>query len=88
MTDLNQTIEIDRIILTDLKLNPDQAQRIRKLVEFELSNLIQNRGLLLPSGSREISSLRLEGFDLSGSQGEVELARIIARGIEQSIVNL
>ena len=79
------TIEIDRIILTDLGVTPDRAERIRTLVEVELQLLLERE--VLPRGTvgGEISHLHVPTMQLAEHNSDQHLASGVARRIAQGL---
>jgi hypothetical protein len=76
------SIEIERIILTDLGVTPDRAERIRVLVEIELQRLLtRGEGLDGLTGG-EIHHLAAPPMHVANAHDD---DRHIANGVAQSV---
>jgi hypothetical protein len=80
------TIDIDRIILTDLDVTPDQAEHIRALIEAELLNLLGREGLPehLASGG-EMAHLIAEPMHMAAAHNDRHLASGVAQHIFRAL---
>ena len=79
------SIEIDRIILTDLGVTPDRAEHIRALVGTELRRLLmQGEGLEGLAGG-EIRHLAAPSMHLTNARDDHHIANGVAQSIAQAI---
>jgi hypothetical protein len=85
MNEPNLIIDIDRIVLTDLNVTPDQAERIRGLVEAELGHLLTRGNFVDSVGNIEVAHLKAPTIHLGGLHNDNRLANGIAQGIAQSL---
>ena len=79
------SIEIDRIILTDLDVTPDRAEHIRALVGTELCRLLaQGEGLEGLTGG-EIRHLAAPSMHVTDARDDHRIANGVAQSIAQAI---
>jgi hypothetical protein len=79
------TIEIDRIILTDLGVTPQRAERIRALVEAELQRLLAQEGWPEGLAGGEVDHLDAPTMHLAQPHSDVRLASGLAQSIAQTV---
>jgi hypothetical protein len=82
------TIDIDRIILTDLDVTPERAERIRALIEIELQRLLDGQGVVDGLAGGELPYLPAPPLALSGQNNDLHLAGGLARSVAQSLRGL
>jgi hypothetical protein len=79
------SIEIERIILTDLGVTPDRAEHIRALVGAELRRLLaQSEGLEGLTGG-EIHHLAAPSMHVTNARDDHHIANGVAQSIAQAI---
>lgn len=78
-------VDIGRIILTDLDVTADRAERIQAMVEVELQRLLEREGL--PDGltGSDVSYLSAPMLHLPESQSDSYLANRLAQRIAQAL---
>ena len=79
------SIDIDRIILTDLELSPDRAESIRDLLQIELQRLLENENIPDNITSGEISGMDTQDLDLNETQSDLYLANSLALSIVRTL---
>jgi hypothetical protein len=85
MSDLLHTIEIDRIVLTDLGVTPDRAEHIRALVEVELQRLLEQGGWPNGLAGGEVDHLEALPMHLVQPRSDSRLANSLAQSIAQTV---
>jgi hypothetical protein len=88
MRDPAHTIEIDRIILTDLGVTPDRAERLRALVEMELQRLLAQDGWPDGLANSEVGHLDALPVHLAGPHSDSRLASGLAQNITQTLQSM
>jgi hypothetical protein len=79
------SIEIERIILTDLGVTPDRAEHIRALVETELQRLLtRGEGLDELTGG-EIHHLAAPPMHIANAHDDGHIANGVAQSVAQVI---
>ena len=79
------TIEIDRIVLTDLGVTPERAERLPALVEVELQRLLAQDGWPDGLASGEVNHLEAPPMHLAQPQTDSRLANGLAQSIAQTV---
>jgi hypothetical protein len=85
MSRLVHTIEIDRIVLTDLGITSERAERIRTLVEVELQHLLAREGMVDGLAGSDVPDLQVSTLHLPGHNNDRRLAGGLARSITQAL---
>lgn len=85
MSNPMHTVEIDRIVLTDLGVTPQRAEGIRALVEVGLQRLLERDGL--PDGliGGEVAHLTAPTMHLAEPHSDSRLADGLAQGLAQAL---
>ncbi len=80
------TIEIERIVLTDLGMNSERAERIRTLVEAELGSLLGRGGMpeSLASGG-EVDHLAAAPMHIATAHNDRHLASGVAQQVFRAL---
>ncbi len=73
------TFELDRLVLTDTGLTPEQAQRLRGWLEVELRRLLVQEPGLAGLGGGEWMALSVPSPAARAGESEQQLARRVAR---------
>ena len=76
------SVAIDRILLTDLDLQPSDAERLGALIEAELKSLVEREGL--PNGRQPMADHGVS-LDLSNHLKEQQLARSVATRLWEAL---
>lgn len=79
------TLEIKRIVLTDLALTPDRAEQIRALVEVELQRRLERGGWLDDLSAGEVSHFEAPAMQVDQSDGDDPLAHGLAKSIAHAV---
>jgi hypothetical protein len=79
------SVEIDRIVLTDLDVTPDRAERIRALVEVELQRLLEQGGWPDGLAAGEVDHLEAPALHLAEPHNDSRLANGLAQSIAQTV---
>ena len=85
MSDPAHTVEIDRIVLTDLDVTPDRAERIRALVEAELQHLLAQDGWPDDLAGGEVHHLDAPTMHVAEPHSDSRLASGLAQSIAQTV---
>jgi hypothetical protein len=79
------TIDIDRLILTDLDVTPDRAERIRAWVESALQRLLEGDGWPDAFADNAVSYVNLPTIHLDELHSDRDLANRLARSIAETL---
>lgn len=85
MNNAMHTVDIERIVLTDLDVTPDRAERLRALVEAELQRLLVQDGWLEGLASREVDHLQAPPMHLAQPLSDSRLVSGLAQSIAQTV---
>jgi hypothetical protein len=81
-------IHIDRIVLRDLDMDPDRAERLRTSLVSELNRIIIQEGMPEGIAGGKISQISAPAIDVPASGSERQMAGSLARSIHRSIMGL
>ena len=73
------TIDIDRLMLTDLDVTPDRVERIRAWVEAEVRRLLEGGGWPHEFADSAVSYVNLPTIHLDELHSDRDLAHRLAR---------
>ncbi|MHC4204646.1 MAG: hypothetical protein ACYSTT_08340 [Planctomycetota bacterium] len=76
-------VDIERIVLSDLALPPERAERLRGLVGQKLQHLLEQEGLADGLVNREVSDLSVPMIHPAEMQSDNRLASSVAQRIAQ-----
>ena len=79
------TIDIDRLMLTDLDVTPDRAERIRAWVEVEVQRLLEGDGWPDELADSAVSYVNLPTIHLDELHSDRDLANRVARSIAEAL---
>ena len=85
MNEPTVTIDIEHLILTDLEVTPERAERIRTLVAVELKRMLEGEGGLDGLSDNSVSYLNLPTIHLDELHEDNDLAQSLARSIAQTL---
>ena len=85
MSDPAHTVHIDRIVLTDLAVTPDRAERIQALLEVELQRLLAQQGFTDNLTGRDVPHLEVPTTHLAEPLDDRQLAQGVAQSIAQAL---
>jgi hypothetical protein len=88
MSNRGHTVEIDRIVLTDLGVTPDRAEHIRMSVEVELQRLLERDGWPDGLAAGEVPHLDAPEIHLAEPDSDSRLANGLAQSIAQSLQSM
>lgn len=80
-------IDIDRIVLTDVDVVPDRAERIREMIEVELQCLLERQGLSDSMVSRRVSYLSAPTLEVTETPSDDQFAIKLAQSITHAMRN-
>ena len=77
------TVDIDRLILTDMGIPPERAEQLRARVEIELQRCLER----MPPSRESIGNapIRVPPISVAGPVNNGQLASHIAKGIARSM---
>jgi len=78
-------VDIERIVLTDLVLPPERAERLRGLVALELQHFLKQEGLADGLVNREVSDLSVPMIHPAEMQSDNRLASTLAQRIASAL---
>ena len=78
-------VDIERIVLTDLVLPPERAERLRGLVGQKLQHLLEQEGLADGLVNREVSDLSVPMIHPAEMQSDNRLASTLAQRIASAL---
>lgn len=78
------TVDIERIVLSDLDVTPARAERIRAMIELELQHLLERQGLPAERGVN-IANMSTPALHLTEIQNDLHVARSLAQSITQAL---
>jgi hypothetical protein len=78
-------IDIDRLVLTDLDVTPERAERIRALVEVELQRLLVRDGVADGLNEDDVPYLQTPALPLARHNSDQELAGGLAQRVAQAL---
>jgi len=78
-------VNIDRIVLTDLALPPERAERIRGLVGQKLQHLLEQEGFADSLVDSEVSMVNVPMIHPAELQNDTHLASTLAKRIASSL---
>lgn len=79
------SLDIDNIVIDDLEISPNRAERIRELVRIELERILEREGLSGRGTNGRLSSIAAPALGPSDLTNDTTLARGIALRIARSI---
>lgn len=80
-----QVLTIDRIVLSDLGVAPERAERIRALVEVELQRLLERKGWPDGLAGGEVRHLDAPEVRLAKPHSDSHLAGNLAQSIARAL---
>ena len=83
MSEIN--IEIDRIVLTGLRVPPERAEHIRALVEVELQRLLEGGGRFDRMDGGEVLHMEASAINMTEPHNDARLASGLAQSIAQAL---
>ena len=85
MSEPAHTLHIDRIVLTDLAVTPDRAERIQALLEVELQRLLTQEGFTDNLTGRDVPDLEVPTTHLAEPHSDRQLAQSVAQSLAQAL---
>jgi hypothetical protein len=79
------TIDIDRLILTDLDITPERAERIRVLVEVELQRLLARDGMADGLAEGDVPYLQAPALTLAAHNSDQQLVGGLVQRVAQAL---
>ena len=79
------TLEIDRLNLDGFDLTPRQAERVRRLVQTELQQVLAQDAAPTQAATRQVDRLPPVSLNWQPVQGEQALATGIAQHVAQAV---
>ncbi len=78
-------VDIERIVLTDLVLPPERAERLRGLVGQKLQHLLEREGLADGLVNSEVSDLGVPMIHPAELQSDTHLASTLAQRVASAL---
>lgn len=88
MKDRKHILRIERIVMTDIGVAPERAERIRSLMEVELQRLLNRDGMPGGLSSGRVSNLTVPAIRLSPPHSDTRLAAGVSHSISQALQGL
>lgn len=82
------TVDVDRVVLDGLEMTPEQAERLRPLLEAELRDQLERGASLGRLAGVEVLRIEAPAVDLGRSAGEERLAAGLAGSVGEALSSL